>query len=73
MLIRTFEVGNDFRANQVSVTGASTVQNVRYRVSIMACLISIGCVTSYRKNSNLMSFSNSNSVFSIMSDTPNAY
>ena len=39
----------------------------------MACLISIGCVTSYGKNSNLTSFSESNSVFSITRDTPNAY
>ena len=38
------------------------------RVSIMVCLLSIGCVTSYgKKNSNLTSFSKSNSVFSITS------
>ena len=35
----------------------------RDRVSVMVCLISIECVTSYGKNSNLTSFSESNSVF----------
>ena len=41
----------------------------------MVCLISIGCVTSYGKNSNLKSFIASQILvfFSVMSDTPNAY
>ena len=43
--------------------GSDRLRCMRNRVSIMVCLISIGCVTSYGKNSNLTSFNESNSVF----------
>ena len=42
---------------------SSSFSIYRHRVSVMVCLISIECVTSYGKNSNLTSFSESNSVF----------
>ena len=56
-------VGTSTNTDLITLVDPST--QVRNRVSIMDCLISIGCVTSYGKYSHLMNFSKSNSISSI--------
>ena len=44
-----------------------------YRVSVVVCLISIGCVTRYGKNRIWLAKARQITVFSVTRDTLNAY